>query len=188
MRQGFAVAPVVAVDLMEHPDDPGATPRYTDLLSWFARDVSRVAGVADPLAGVDLAELPDPEAALAERLRAGGVFGADTDDDAIVTLVKRFAANAQTLSAHRAGTYTVPAVLVHARDGASDTVTAAWLDHLAQPLAVHTLDGDHYSVLHADRLDALASVVRESWDTGTDRTATRRTGFTEKNPLEGTEA
>ncbi|WP_051673825.1 hybrid non-ribosomal peptide synthetase/type I polyketide synthase [Streptomyces sp. NTK 937] len=187
-RQGFAVAPVVAVDLMEHPDDPGPTPRYTDLLSWFARDVSQVAGVTDPLAGVDLAELPDPEAALAERLRAGGVFGADTDDDAIVTLVKRFAANAQALSAHRAGTYTVPAVLVHARDGASDTVTAAWLDHLAQPLAVHTLDGDHYSVLHADRLDALASVVRESWDTGTDRTATRRTGFTEKNPLEGTEA
>jgi len=55
-------------------------------------------------------------------------------------------------------------------------------------LAVHTLDGDHYSVLHADRLDALASVVRESWDTGSDRTATRRTGFTEKNTLEGTEA
>ncbi|MBK3554993.1 amino acid adenylation domain-containing protein [Streptomyces sp. MBT56] len=188
MRQGFAVAPVVAVDLMEHPDEPGPTPRYTDLLAWFARDVSQVAGVADPLAGVDLAELPDPEAALAERLRAGGVFGAGTDDDAIVTLVKRFAANAQALATHRAGTYTVPAVLVHARDGASDAVTAAWLDHLAQPLAVHTLDGDHYSVLHAERLDALASVARESWNTGSDRTAPRRTGSTEKNTLEGKKA
>ncbi|MEV0304271.1 non-ribosomal peptide synthetase/type I polyketide synthase [Streptomyces prasinus] len=188
IRQGFTVAPVVAVDLMEHPDDPGPTPRYTDLLAWFARDVSQVAGVADPLAGVDLAELPDPETELAERLRAGGVFGAGTDDDAILTLVKRFAANAQALSAHRAGTYTVPAVLVQARDGASDSVTAAWLDHLAQPLAVHTLDGDHYSVLHADRLDALASVVRESWDTGSDRTTARRTGSTEKNTLEGKKA
>ncbi|MET7637298.1 amino acid adenylation domain-containing protein [Streptomyces sp. NPDC005438] len=187
-RRGFPLAPVVAVDLMEHPDEHGPVPGHAELLTWFARDVAQVAGVPDPLAGVDLAEVPDADAELAERLRAGAVFGAGTDDAAIGAVVARFAANARALAAHRAGTYTVPAVLVQARDGASDTVTAAWIDHLTHPLAVHTLDGDHYSVLREDRIDALASVVRESWGTGSARTATCRTGLTDENSTEGNTA
>ncbi|CAM5599099.1 Carrier domain-containing protein OS=Streptomyces gougerotii OX=53448 GN=GCM10010227_53490 PE=4 SV=1 [Streptomyces diastaticus subsp. diastaticus] len=36
--------------------------------------------------------------------------------------------------------------------------------HLKDLVAVHTLGGDHYSVLQPDRIERFASVVRASWD------------------------
>ncbi|WP_053926511.1 hybrid non-ribosomal peptide synthetase/type I polyketide synthase [Streptomyces chattanoogensis] len=162
--RGFTVAPVVAIDLMEHPDEARAEPSHAQLLAWFARDVAHIAGAADPLAGYDLGKADAPEAVLAERLRSSGLLGSDTDDETTTALLSRFAANARALSAHRPGSYGAPVVLVRAADGASETVTAAWAAHLTGPVAVHTLDGDHYSVLQADRIEALASTVRAAWE------------------------
>ncbi|MFI9306593.1 amino acid adenylation domain-containing protein [Streptomyces triculaminicus] len=161
--RGLTVPPVVAIDLMEHPDGPQDEPSGTDLLSWFAKDVAQVAGVPDPLAGFDPAAAEDPVHAVTERLRAGGVLGADTDEETLGALLDRFTANARVLAAHLPGRYTVPAVLVRARDGATEEVTAAWTTHLSRPAAVHVLDGDHYTVLRPDRTEALASVVRTAW-------------------------
>ncbi|MGW2634423.1 hybrid non-ribosomal peptide synthetase/type I polyketide synthase [Streptomyces chattanoogensis] len=162
--RGFTVAPVVAIDLMEHPDEDRGEPSHAELLAWFARDVAHIAGAPDPLAGYDLEQVDDPDAVLAERLRAGGLLGSDTDDVTINALLSRFAANARALSAHRPGRYQAPVVLIRASDGASETVTSAWAAHLTGPVAVHTLDGDHYSVLQADRTEALASTVRAAWE------------------------
>ncbi|MGW8970609.1 hybrid non-ribosomal peptide synthetase/type I polyketide synthase [Streptomyces platensis] len=169
--RGFTVAPVVAIDLMEHPDEKAADPSHAELLAWFARDVAHVAGVPDPLAGCDLQEAADPEAVLAERLRSSGLLGPDTDDGTIAALLSRFAANARALAAHRSGTYTIPVVLVRAGAGASETVTSAWASHVTGPVAVHTLDGDHYSLLQPDRLEALASTIRTAWGISDSRSA-----------------
>ncbi|MEU2768302.1 MULTISPECIES: hybrid non-ribosomal peptide synthetase/type I polyketide synthase [Streptomyces] len=163
-ERGFAVAPVVALDLMEHPDEDHGEMSHAELLAWFARDVAHIADVPDPLAGHDLAAEEDPAAVLTERLRLGGLLGPDTDDETIGALLARFTANSRALSGHRPGTYRAPAVLVRAADGASQDVTSAWAGHLKDLVAVHTLGGDHYSVLQPDRIERFASVVRTSWD------------------------
>ncbi|MFF4097180.1 amino acid adenylation domain-containing protein [Streptomyces sp. NPDC001834] len=163
--RGFAVAPVVALDLMEHPDEDRSEVSHAELLAWFARDVAHIAGAPDPLAGHDLAGDEDPDAVLAERLRLSGLLGPDTDDETISALLARFTANSRALSAHRPGTYHVPSVLVRASDGASKAVTSAWAGRLKDLVAVHTLDGDHYSVLQPDRIERFASAVRASWNT-----------------------
>nr|WP_262417721.1 thioesterase domain-containing protein [Streptomyces diastaticus] len=125
-ERGFAVAPVVALDLMEHPDEDHGEVSHAELLAWFARDVAHIADAPDPLAGHDLAAEEDPAAVLTERLRLGGLLGPDTDDETIGALLARFTANSRALSGHRPGTYRVPAVLVRAADGASQDVTSAW--------------------------------------------------------------
>ncbi|MFJ9845851.1 amino acid adenylation domain-containing protein [Kitasatospora sp. NPDC101155] len=161
--RGLIVAPVVALDLMEHPDEHGDEPSRADLLAWFARDVAQVAGVPDPMAGFDPTPAAMTEQAVTERLRDCGLLGADTDEETFGALLSRFTANARALATHRPGTYSVPAVLVRARNGATEEVTAAWAAHLAGPMAVQVLDGDHYSVLRPDRVEVLASVVRAAW-------------------------
>ncbi|MEU0274680.1 thioesterase domain-containing protein [Streptomyces sp. NPDC006307] len=162
--RGLTVAPVIAFDLMEHPDARTDEPSHADLLAWFARDVAQVAGVPDPLAGFDPEQADDPVHAVTERLRGCGLLGVDTDDETLDALLSRFTANARALAAHRPGTYTVPAVLIRAREGATEEVTAAWAEHLSGPVTVHVLDGDHYSVLRPDRIEALTSLVRAAWD------------------------
>ncbi|GAA3169099.1 hypothetical protein GCM10017688_17410 [Streptomyces ramulosus] len=165
--RGFTVAPVLAIDLMEHPDEDRGQVSHAELLAWFARDVAHIAALPDPLAGCDLAQEERPDDVLAERLRSGGLLDPDTDAETIGALVGRFTVNSRALSAHRPGAYSVPVVLIRAGQGASEAVTAAWATRLKDLVAVHTVDGDHYSVFRPDRIDALATAVRASWDTGT---------------------
>ncbi|WP_051871528.1 hybrid non-ribosomal peptide synthetase/type I polyketide synthase [Streptomyces sclerotialus] len=182
--RGLAVAPVVAVDLMEHPDEHGESPSRARLLEWFARDVAQVAGAPDPLAGYDLGAADDPDAVLAERLRASGLLGSDTDQETIDALLSRFVTNARALAGHRPGSYATPAVLIRASEGASEAVTSAWAAHLTGHVTVHTLVGDHYSLLRPGRLDALVSTVRAAWGTSDHRTANPSPGShsSERNP------
>ncbi|MEU6117410.1 amino acid adenylation domain-containing protein [Streptomyces sp. NPDC047117] len=170
-ERGLAVAPVVAVDLMEHPDDRGDVPSRARLLEWFARDVAHIAGAPDPLAGHDLAEADDPDAALVDRLRAGGLLDGDTDQVTIDGLLSRFVTNARALADHKPGSYASPVVLIRASEGASEAVSSAWATHLTGHVTVHTLEGDHYSLLRPDRLDALVTTVRAAWATTDHRTA-----------------
>ncbi|MER7394870.1 hypothetical protein ABT381_05055 [Streptomyces sp. NPDC000151] len=165
------MAPVVAIDLMEHPDDHGDAPSRARLLEWFARDVAHIAGAPDPLAGYDLEQVDNPDEALVERLRAGELLDGDTDQETIDGLLSRFVTNARALADHKPGSYGSPVVLIRASEGASEAVTSAWATHFTEHVAVHTFEGDHYSLLRPDQLDALITTVRDAWATSDHRTA-----------------
>ncbi|WAM30052.1 non-ribosomal peptide synthetase [Myxococcus sp. NMCA1] len=130
----------------------------------FARDLARMSGIASSttLEGA----MSNPQALLERVLQEGreaGVFIPDAGMEQLHALLRVFTANVRALQQHTPGTFPGPLTVLCGSDTElepSETEDRGWSRHAAQ-LAVHVVQGDHYSVLRAPGVDALASVVTE---------------------------
>ena len=165
---GETVELLAVIDLLEPPGSAPDATTVTDgvLLSWFARDLAALAGAtldvpAETLGG-------DQDAAmrtLCVEAQRAGALPADVDVATVRPIFARFAANFRALLAYRPEPYAGPVRFFRACDGGATAETAAaWSELFAGDGQVLDVPGDHYSVMRAPALDALASRLREQID------------------------
>ncbi|ONI89356.1 hypothetical protein ALI144C_05290 [Actinosynnema sp. ALI-1.44] len=159
---GHEVDLVAVIDLLEPPGSgPGREVDDPQLLSWFARDLAGLAGRS---------WAPAPESfpgGSAEALRvlhtracAEQVLPSDIDSETLGAIFERFARNYRALLAYNPAPYPGRVLLVRAEQGASPDVTQAWLDLVPGDAHCVAVPGDHYSVMRAPQVTALADRLR----------------------------
>ncbi|AEI67116.1 non-ribosomal peptide synthetase [Corallococcus macrosporus] len=130
----------------------------------FALDLARTAGIAPP-ALPEEAEL-DATALLERVLREGREAGAlipGAGLEHVHALLRVFTSNLRALQQHTPGTF--PGALTvlrgsHTELEASEPEDRGWGRHAAR-LSVRVVEGDHYSVLRAPGVEALASALTD---------------------------
>ena len=135
-------------------------PNDRELLLAFAADL---AGLVDLDLVSDAAELdPLDDEALVEHLsqlaRQSGAFPEDLSTADLLAAAERFKANARALVQHRPGGVAVHTQLVRASEPPRRPEDLGWSGHV-KSLNVHTVEGDHHSLLRGDRARELASLV-----------------------------
>jgi thioesterase domain-containing protein len=156
------------------PTTPGAAggsdvPEGTELddvasLLFLARDLGGMAGVRIALAPAELAPL-DPEARLdllLARAEAAGALPPGAEPGQVRRLLRLFQANVRAAFTYRAPVSTSPIELWLAAEGEGrESRLAVWRTVAAGPLAVHTAAGDHYGLLRAPQVRALAGELHD---------------------------
>ncbi|MFP2956444.1 amino acid adenylation domain-containing protein [Myxococcus sp. 1LA] len=130
----------------------------------FALDLARTAGII-PSAPLENSE-KDAKALLERVLQEGrkaGVFIPDAGMEQLHALLRVFTANIRALQQHTLGTF--PGALSVLRGSDTELEPAepedrGWSRHAPQ-LTVRVIQGDHYSVLRAPGVDALASALTD---------------------------
>ncbi|SDY36076.1 amino acid adenylation domain-containing protein [Myxococcus xanthus] len=130
----------------------------------FALDLALTAGIASAMT-VEGA-VSDPQA-LVERVlqedREAGVFVPDAGMEHFHALLRVFTANVRALQQHTLGTFPGSLTVLRGSDTElepSEAEDRGWSRHATQ-LAVHVVQGDHYTVLRLPGADALARVLTE---------------------------
>ncbi|HEV3001833.1 MAG TPA: amino acid adenylation domain-containing protein [Solirubrobacteraceae bacterium] len=158
-RAWHAQAGVTPAVLMIDAWPPAAAGHGRDPLGAFLHDLAAGAGEAPPELPPDVLSGP-PRAALARALAAAGdskAFAGVTLDD----LEARFAVfrrNDRAWAAHTPRRYAGPVHLVRPRGGES---SAALWRPLCGSLTLHTLPGDHHSLLRPPAAGALARLASD---------------------------
>jgi amino acid adenylation domain-containing protein len=171
-QDGADVASVVAVDsvLPERGADPVA---YAGLLADFVRDVCGIAGVRPPtvdpasLRGLDDEELEE----LALDVMEGSDLLTSGTRGEMRERIRVFAANTRAYLSHQPQRFSGRTVLIRAADTAKTTDPAPWRA-VAPRLDIVTVPGNHYTMLQAPHLDALATALHDI--THTERTRENR--------------
>ncbi|WP_147092920.1 non-ribosomal peptide synthetase, partial [Myxococcus virescens] len=130
----------------------------------FALDLARTAGISPST--ISDGSVSDAKALLERVLQEGrdtGVFIPDAGMAQLHALLRVFTANLRALQQHTLDTCPGPLTVMRGSDTElepSETEDRGWSRHAAQ-LVVRVIQGDHYSVLRAPRVDALASALTE---------------------------
>jgi len=162
ISRGYKVAPVLAIDLMEHPDGVSGLERSpAQQVAWFVHDVARISGKSLP------ESLPRNHEDIPAALRACGAIADDMGDDEVLEVYQRFVRNAQLLADHRVEPAPVEVVFVVGKEGATKNITKAWANRVSTA-RIETLAGDHYGVL-AENAVEVAAIIREPWHARSDR-------------------
>nr|WP_194238606.1 non-ribosomal peptide synthetase/type I polyketide synthase [Streptomyces spongiae] len=159
VRAGEPVDLVVAVDLLE-PPGPAQVRTVDDasLVSWIARDLAGLAGVAwEPNADDFRQTGREPLEILYDEARRASVLPPDVDIDTLGRIVEKFSCNARALLAHEPMPYAGRVEFFRACDGgASEETTQAWLALCPGETVATAVPGDHYTVMRRPHLDRLA--------------------------------
>ena len=165
-EQGERVERLVLLDTAAPGYDPLAPGTSAALLAGFGRELAGTAGRALPLSVLDLAGAGEGEDGLRElfsRVQAAGEFPADMDFAAVFRFFEIYQRNYHALHSYRARRYPLSATLITAADrtrGAGSDETLGWRA-LTTGIEVHSVPGDHYSILKPPHVERLAQQLAE---------------------------
>jgi amino acid adenylation domain-containing protein len=173
-EQGERVERLVLLDTAAPGHDPLAPDTPAALLAGFGRELAGTAGRALPLSLLDLSgvgagvgagagEGEDGLRELFSRVQAAGGLPADMDFAAAFRLFEIYRRNHHALHNYRAGLYPLSAILITAAErarGAGSDETLGWRA-LTAGVEVHSVPGDHYSMLRPPHVERLAQQLIE---------------------------
>ncbi|MFH8425586.1 amino acid adenylation domain-containing protein [Streptomyces sp. NPDC018038] len=162
---GAEVELLAVVDLMERPGPAEGAPVSDEvLLSWFARDLAGLAGVAWELPAEAFDGRPPVEVLHAEA-RAAGALSEDIDLDTLSSIVGRFQSNYRALLGYAPSSFAGRVLSLRAADGGASVETASrWMEYFPGDAALVDVPGDHYTVMRGERLRVLADELRRALD------------------------
>jgi thioesterase domain-containing protein len=102
-----------------------------------------------------------PLEVLHTEARLRNALPADIDLDTLGSIFDRFARNSRALLAHVPQPYSGAVRFVRAEDGTSAETAKQWMELFQGESSLVELPGDHYTVMRAPHLDALADEFRD---------------------------
>jgi amino acid adenylation domain-containing protein len=99
---------------------------------------------------------------LLAQAREAGVLRADVKSDRIERLLGVYKANLRALAAYRPQTYEGKLALFRSRSAEAYSSADAWAAYTGEPLEIHEVDGDHYTMLTAPHVLDLAQRLAAS--------------------------
>ncbi|MFJ2060405.1 amino acid adenylation domain-containing protein, partial [Streptomyces sp. NPDC087908] len=162
---GCEVELLAVVDLIERPGPAEGAPVSDEvLLSWFARDLAGLAGVAWELPAEAFDGRP-PVEVLYEEARAAGALSADIDLDTLSSIVGRFQSNYRALLRYAPSGFAGRVLSLRAADGGASVETASrWMEYFPGDATLVDVPGDHYTVMRGERLRVLADELSRALD------------------------
>jgi len=153
---------------------PATTEPELPVLARFAADLTGLLGKdPQPLREHFVSLAPaEQEELLLQVLQAGGVLGPETSSDELRAIVDVFVRNARAAEAYRLVATDQPLVLV-AAETAADRLKALWAPW-APIKAVYPIAADHYGLLQAPQVEAVARHVASHLDYSEWRAITAR--------------
>ncbi len=166
--KGEEVAALVLID----SEVPSTDTRVTDtddasLLSLFAMDFAGRTGATADVTREELSALPDSQrfAHVVERLRALGVVPANANLADLSRTAEVFKSNVRAVMGYEPPQWNGPVVLLQGEESTPFAKWGGW-ESKAKDLVIHTVPGDHYSMLAKPRVESLAQRVREALAAG----------------------
>ncbi|TXS15740.1 amino acid adenylation domain-containing protein [Streptomyces sp. adm13(2018)] len=162
---GCEVELLAVVDLIERPGPAEGAPVSDEvLLSWFARDLAGLAGVAWELPAEAFDGRP-PVEVLYEEARAAGALSVDIDLDTLSSIVGRFQSNYRALLRYAPSGFAGRVLSLRAADGGASVETASrWMEYFPGDATLVDVPGDHYTVMRGERLRVLADELSRALD------------------------
>jgi amino acid adenylation domain-containing protein len=129
----------------------------------FAQDVRRSLGALLP--AQDVAQASDPDdvlGSLTDDLLAAGLVDTDSAAEWMRRRLRTFSAHVQATAAHEPAPYPGDVLLVLAANRPDhDRVVAGWAAVVTGTLTVHTVPGDHYSIMRQAAAAEIAGIAKE---------------------------
>ncbi|MEV5598707.1 amino acid adenylation domain-containing protein [Streptomyces sp. NPDC052496] len=167
--RGRTVDFVAAVDVLESPDELARIDVTRErALAWLGRDLAGLTGrswpVADAPDGVrepaGTGTLPGTVPELFDALRAQHILSPDIDLPEFEAVFQRFEDNARALCGYRPRGFDIPVHFLQAEAGGGTETAESWRRLCPVPSDIHLVPGDHYTVLKAPNLEAVATHLR----------------------------
>jgi thioesterase domain-containing protein len=164
VARGRAPALLALVDADPDPVDPATLPAGGDSLPWLlsiAEYVERVGGLSLGVTADELARLPEPVrlARFLQALRGAQIPGAPVPTpERLSRLLLVFESNSRALARYRPQPLSAKLTLLSC---AASSFEAGWSALSDQPLVVHRVPGDHYTLMAEPQVAALAARLEE---------------------------
>ncbi|MEM8933307.1 MAG: alpha/beta fold hydrolase, partial [Acidobacteriota bacterium] len=163
---GETVASLTILDAVA-PDGSGAAAGGYDepgFAAWFARDLGGLAAAGDPPPDAEALAALDADARIAAIVAWGhrsGSLAAEVGHEELGRLFDVFQSNFRAMLAYEPAPWDGPLVVVQARDGLAADRESGDLDwhRLAPALDLHTVDGDHYTIVAPPIVDRIATIL-----------------------------
>jgi thioesterase domain-containing protein len=162
-REGAAVDRVVLIDSFPPGGFWHDEMSEASLVASFAGDLARLLGIG----GIALPEgfgdrgRDDALGWLGVRAEEAGLLPPGRGAVELERRFATFAANHRAMAGYAGGPSAAPLLLLRASEPAAVEPDHGWERVAGQPVEVHELPGDHYTLLQEPAVERLASLVRE---------------------------